>query len=91
MVVFRKGMIIQDSHYLVEISYNELGLYISLHSIEGPHKSVMQDITNPERVQQILEAFNNDFEMLARHIKLHKNSIRIRRPDFVEMSHLRSI
>jgi hypothetical protein len=84
-------MIIQESHYLVEISYNELGLYISLHSIEGPHKSVMQDITNPERVKQILEAFNNDFEMLARHIKLHKNSIRIRRPDFVEMSHLRSI
>jgi hypothetical protein len=84
-------MIISGSHYLVEISYNDLGLYISLHSIEGAHKSVMQDITNPERVKQILTAFNNDFEMLARHIKLHKNSIRIRRPEFAEMSNLRSI
>jgi hypothetical protein len=28
-----------------------------------------------------LTAFNNDFEVLARHIKIVKNSIKIRRPE----------
>ena len=49
-MVFRKGMIISDNHYLVEISYNDSGLYIALHSIDGPSKSIMQDIVNMERV-----------------------------------------
>jgi hypothetical protein len=30
-----------------------------------------------------LKAFNNDYEELARHIKIFKNSIKIRRPDII--------
>lgn len=85
LVVFRKGMIIQDSHYLVELSYNQRGLFISLHAMEGPSKSLILEVENANKVKEILEAFNNDFEMLARHIKVVKGQIKIRKPmEFVE-------
>jgi hypothetical protein len=88
LVVFRKGMIIQDAHYLVELSYNQRGLFISLHSMEGSSKSLILEIENPEKVREILSAFNSDFEYLARHIKVVKGMIKIRKPLEEQAPHL---
>lgn len=41
----------------------------------------MLEIENQEKVQELLNAFNNDFEMLARHIKVVKGHIKIRKPE----------
>ncbi len=74
-------MIIQGQHFLVEISYNDKGLYVALYSMEDSKKNLMQAIENPEKVTNILSAFNNNFETLARHVRIVKGQIKIRKPD----------
>ena len=49
--------------------------------MEGPSKNLMQEIKNPEKVTQVLTAFSNDFENLARHISIVKGAIKIRKPE----------
>jgi len=74
-------MIIQDHHYLVEISYNQRGLFIALYSMSQPtERNTMLEIDNAEKVQEIMSAFNYDYEMLAKHVKVFRNQIKIRKP-----------
>ena len=49
--------------------------------MEGSSKNLMQEIKNPEKVTQVLSAFSNDFESLARHISIVKCAIKIRKPE----------
>jgi hypothetical protein len=49
--------------------------------MEGSSKNLMQEIKNPEKVTQVLSAFSNDFESLARHISIVKGAIKIRKPE----------
>ncbi len=84
-VAFRKGMIIQGHHYLVEISYNLRGLFISLFSMSDPlNRNQVLEIENPSKVQEIMEAFDFNYERLAQHVKVVKNQIKIRKPDSEE-------
>lgn len=74
-------MIIQDHHYLVEISYNQRGLFISLHSMSEPNeRNTVLEIENADKVHEIMSAFDFDYEMLAKHVKVFKNQIKIRKP-----------
>ena len=49
--------------------------------MEGSSKNLMQEIKNPVKVTQVLNAFSNDFESLARHISIVKGAIKIRKPE----------
>ena len=44
----------------------------------------MLEIEDAEKVKEIMLAFDNDYEMLARHIKVIKNQIKIRRPETLQ-------
>lgn len=78
-------MIIQDHHYLVEVSYNQRGLFVALYSMSNPsERNIMLEIEDAEKVKEIMLAFDNDYEMLARHIKVIKNQIKIRRPETLQ-------
>ena len=77
-------MIIQDHHYLVEISYNQRGLFISLHSMSEPNeRNSVLEIESADKVQEIMSAFDYDYEMLAKHVKVFRNQIKIRKPGLI--------
>lgn len=80
LVVYKKGKIIQNDYYIVEISYNSRGLFISLFSMEDESKNKVLEIENFEKVTQIVSAFKNDFELMSDHIKVVKEGIKIRKP-----------
>ncbi len=58
LVVYKKGRLIKNEYYVVEISYNQRGLFVSLFSIEDGTKSKVLEVENEEKAKQILEAFN---------------------------------
>jgi hypothetical protein len=43
-------------------------------------KSKLIEIENQEKINQILTAFNHDYELLAKHIKIVRDAIKIQRP-----------
>ncbi len=71
---------IKNDYYVVEISYNQRGFFVSLHSIEDESKSTVLEIENEQKSKQILEAFNNNYEDLANHIQIVRGQVKIKRP-----------
>ena len=84
MVVFKKGILIGREYFILEMSYNTRGFFISLFSIENSEKSLILELENPEKVNQILSAFNHDYDFMAQHIRIVRNKIKIMRPDAYE-------
>ena len=77
IVVYKKGLEIEDASYICEIAYNRRGFFISLFSVQHPGRCTMLHLKNCERTEQILNWFNNDFDAMARAIKLREGRIRI--------------
>ena len=71
---------IQSEYYIVEISYNQRGMFISLFSMEDESKNKVLEIENFEKVSQIVAAFKNDFELMSDNIKVVKGEVKIRKP-----------
>lgn len=51
IVVYKKGKMIQNEYYIVEISYNSRGLFISLFSMEDESKNKILEIENFDKIQ----------------------------------------
>ena len=50
LVVFKKGILIGREYFILEISYNTRGFFISLFSIENTEKSLILELENPEKI-----------------------------------------
>jgi len=48
--------------------------------MEVHNNNLVLEIENPDRIDEILTAFNNDFSVLAQHLKIYKGSIKIKKP-----------
>eukprot|EP00347_Sterkiella_histriomuscorum_P008638 403344332 len=80
LVVFKRGKMIQNDYYIVEISYNQRGLFVSLFSMENEQKNKVLEIENFDKIQQIMQAFNNDYMLMADHLKIVRDQVKIKRP-----------
>ena len=81
LVVFKKGILIGREYFILEMSYITRGFFISLFSIEDSEKSLVLELENPEKINQILTAFNHDYDIMAQHIRIVKGKVKIMRPD----------
>ena len=50
LVVFKKGILIGREYFILEMSYNTRGFFISLFSIENTEKSLILELENPEKI-----------------------------------------
>jgi hypothetical protein len=48
-VVYKKGKMIKNDYYVVELSYNQRGFFVSLYSIEDESKNKVLEIENEEK------------------------------------------
>jgi hypothetical protein len=71
---------ISGEYYIVELSFNQRGFFVSLFSMEDQTKNKVLEIENIEKSNLILNSFNHDYETLTDHIKIVKGKIKIRRP-----------
>ena len=78
--MYKKGKIIKGDYYVVEISYNQRGLFVSLLSIEDESKSKVLEIENMDKAKTILTAFNQNYDELASHIHIVRGQVKIKRP-----------
>ena len=81
IVVHKKGLDIDGVNYLCEISYNRNGFYITLFSMYGNQQSVTMHLKYNDKTDYILRYFNNDFNKMARSLRLRDGKIKITRPD----------
>ena len=65
VVVFKKGLVIDQIYYICEISYNKRGYFISVFSIQELNNKMVLHLKNSERTDQILASYEHDFEMIA--------------------------
>ena len=47
---------------------------------EPNERNTVLEIESAEKVQEIMSAFDYDYEMLAKHVKVFRNQIKIRKP-----------
>jgi hypothetical protein len=79
IVVHKKGLEIDGVNYICEISYNKKGFYITLFSI-FQSQSVTLYLKYGEKTNSILTFFENDFNRIAKALRIKDGKIRITRP-----------
>lgn len=76
-VLYKKGINIDNKHYICEISHNELGFTIALTDIEGStgadHLSLL--LKHTQKTELMFKAFDYDFNELVKHIFIRNGSI----------------
>lgn len=77
IVVHKKGLEIDNIHYVCEISYNRKGFFISLFSIFTHNQCLALHLKYGERTDAILKNFNHDFGLLAKSLRLKDGKIKI--------------
>jgi len=78
IVVHKRGLELDGINYICEISYNKRGFFISLFSVEDPGRCGTLHLKNSERTDQILRSLDNDFDKMAKAIRLRDGKIHIR-------------
>jgi hypothetical protein len=63
------------------MSYNTRGFFVSVFSIENSDKTYVLELENPEKTNQILAAFNHDYDTMASHVRIIKGKVKIMRPE----------
>ena len=79
-MLYKKSQMIGSEYYVVEISYNQRGLFISLFSLESADKNKVLEVEDQEKCRSIMESFENDYEKMAKHVRLVRGQIKIRKP-----------
>ena len=59
------------------MSYNNRGFFISLFCIEDESKHKVLELLDQEKTKRILRQYNNDYELLAKNIKIVNGYIKI--------------
>lgn len=62
------------------MSYNTRGFFVSLYSVENMGKSLVLELEKEEKTKEILEAFNHDYELMSKYLRIVKGKIKIMRP-----------
>ena len=62
IVLFKKGLLIEQAYYICEISYNKRGYFISLFSIQDLNNKMVLHLENSEKTNRMLESYQHDFE-----------------------------
>jgi hypothetical protein len=70
IVLFKKGLIIEQAYYICEISYNKRGYFISLFSVSNISNKMVLFLKNSEKTDQILENYDHDYEMIANNLRI---------------------
>ena len=70
LVLHKKSQMIGNEYYIVEISYNQRGLFVSLFSMESADKNKVLEVEDQDKCRSIMESFDNDYEKMAKHVKL---------------------
>lgn len=81
-------MLIGIEYYVLEMSYNNRGFFISLFCIEDESKHKVLELTDPEKTKKILRMFDNDYEVLAKNIQIVNGYIKISKPYTNDVSHV---
>ena len=85
IVVYKKGKIIDDSYYIVEISYNLRGLFISLFSVESEKSNLVLEITDQSKKERMMRQFGNDYDQLACHLSIVGDCVKVIKPRSQEL------
>ena len=78
IVVHKRGLELDGVNYLCEISYNRRGFFISLFSVEDPGQRGTLHLKNSQTTDRILRSFDNDFDRMAKAIRVRDGKIHIR-------------
>ena len=71
VVVFKKGVVIDQVYFICEISYNKRGYFFSLFSIQELNNRLVLHMDNSERTDRIFSSYGNDFEAIANALTIH--------------------
>ena len=64
--MYKRGLEIGEASYICEISYNRLGFFIALFSVQEPARCLSLHLRNCEKTDQILRWYNGDFDLMAK-------------------------
>mmetsp|Transcript_44620 Transcript_44620/g.43264 ORF Transcript_44620/g.43264 Transcript_44620/m.43264 type:complete len:92 (+) Transcript_44620:581-856(+) len=84
-------MLIGDEYYVLELSFNKRAFFVSLFCIGDETKHKVLELEDNEKTKDILAAFNNDYEQIAKSVSVVNGQIKIKRPRKHTDSHLDAI
>jgi hypothetical protein len=71
---------VSGEYFVVEMSYNNRGFFISCFGLEDATKQHIMEIMDPLKANYILNCFTHDYDKLAEHLKIVKGRLRITIP-----------
>jgi hypothetical protein len=71
---------IGSDYFIIEMSFNNRGFFISLFCIADENKHKVLELVDSEKTRKILKTFENNYEIMAKNIKIVNGYIKIKKP-----------
>jgi hypothetical protein len=62
-VLYKKGMQLGQGYFIVEISSNNLSLFIAAYDVESPESLLIE--LPEKKAEEIMKEFNSDYDKMA--------------------------
>jgi hypothetical protein len=62
IVIFKKGIEVSKEQFVVEMSYNNRGFFISCFGLEDDNKTFVLEISDPIKANYILDCFSHNYD-----------------------------